>query len=147
MGNIVAIMVNVSTITVRINDKSPVLRGRLKGNQLRKLPALLDMHYTPSELAEAIGFTRRQVYRAYLPLGCPHEKDEAGHVFINGHQFKQWYREIYKKLKLDENEGFCLACKCVVRLFKPVNKQRGNYQYWEAICPNCNGKIAKAITR
>lgn len=65
----------------------PLLRGRLKGNQLRRLAGLLDMLYTPVELAMEIGFTRRQVYRAYLPLGCPNERDEAKHVFINGHAF------------------------------------------------------------
>ncbi|SRR5258706_8283353 len=128
-------------------NKRPILRGRLKGNQLRKLPGLLDMLYTPSELADSVGFTRRQVYRAYLPLSCPHERDEAGHVFINGQQFKLWYQDTYKKLKLNEDEGFCLACKCAVKLLKPISKQRGNYQYWEATCPNCNRRLAKAITR
>lgn len=123
----------------------PVLRGRLKGNQLRKLPALLDMHYTPSELADAIGFTRRQVYRAYLPLGCPHERDETGHVNINGHAFHSWYRETYKQLKLGEDEAYCLACKCIVKLINPIRMNKGNYHYWSAICPECNRKLAKAI--
>ncbi len=140
-------MANIRRIIIHTNDKRPIIRGRLKGNQLRKLPGLLDMLYTPSELADTVGFTRRQVYRAYLPLGCPHEKDEAGHIFINGRQFQEWYRTTYKKIRLEENEGFCLACKCVVKLANPVKKQRGNYYYWEATCPNCNGKLAKAITR
>lgn len=128
-----------------INNK-PVLRGRLKGDKLRKLAGLLDMLYTPAELAMAIGFTRRQVYRAYLPLGCPCVRDDANHVFINGHTFRDWYKETYKKLKLTENEVYCLSCKNAVPLINPVKMQSGNYQYWSADCPDCGKKISKAIT-
>jgi DNA-directed RNA polymerase subunit RPC12/RpoP len=124
----------------------PLLRGRLKGNQLRKLAGLLDMLYTPVELAMEIGFTRRQVYRAYLPLGCPNERDEAKHVFINGHAFREWYTKTYRKLELAENEAYCLSCKKVVLIIIAEKMQKGNYRYWSANCPNCGGKISKAIS-
>jgi hypothetical protein len=126
--------------------KKPLLKGRLKGNQLRKLAALLDMLYAPSELANTIGFTRRQVYRAYLPLGCPHEKDETGHIWINGREFREWYRATYKKQKLDENEAYCLACKFAVPLINPIELHKGHYRYWSSNCPNCGKKLSKAIT-
>lgn len=127
-------------------DDKPILRGRLKGDKLRKLAGLLDMLYTPSELAMAIGFTRRQVYRAYLPLGCPCVRDDTNHVFINGHVFRDWYKENFKKLKLKETEVYCLSCKNAVPLINPVKMQSGNYKYWLADCPNCGKKISKAIT-
>jgi hypothetical protein len=134
------------------NDKisrlanKPIIRGRLKGNELRKLSGLLDMLYTPSELANAIGFTRRQVYRAYLPLGCPNEKDDSGHILINGRAFREWYRTTYRKQKLDENEAYCLACKFAVPLINPTELHKGNYRYWSSNCPNCGSKLSKAIT-
>ena len=143
---IFAVMVIVCTNSNSSDDKKPVLLGRLKGNQLRKLAGLLDMLYTPAELAVAIGFTRRQVYRAYLPLDCPHERDDVGHIFINGHAFREWYRKTYKKLKLSDDEVYCVSCKNIVHLENPVKMQRGNYQYWSMACPNCGRKIAKAIT-
>jgi len=57
-----------------------LLRGRLGGKQRMRLEKLLDMLYKPRELAEEIGFTQRQVYRAYLPAGCPHDKDDRRHI-------------------------------------------------------------------
>ena len=126
--------------------KRHLLQGLLKGNQRRKLSRLLDMLYTPLELAEELGITRRQVYRVYVPLGCPYERDETGHVFINGHVFHNWYRTTYKKLKLSEDEAYCLACKGAVRLIKPVEKQKGNYHFVSATCPICGKKLSKAIS-
>ncbi len=130
----------------RVIKNRPILRGRLKGNQLRKLIGLLDMLYTPAELAEAVGFTRRQVYRAYLHLGCPHVKDETAHIFINGHEFYGWYQATYRKQKLGEEEVYCVSCKCAVPLINPIAMQKNNYHYWSAICPNCHRKLARAIT-
>ena len=64
--------------------KEIILKGRLDGNQRNRLVRLLNMLYSPSELANEIGFTKRQVYRVYIPLGCPHEKDSKGRNWING---------------------------------------------------------------
>ena len=51
--------------------KEILLRGRLGGKQRLRLEKLLDMLYMPSELAEEVGFNRRQVYRVYIHFGCP----------------------------------------------------------------------------
>ena len=128
-----------------MSPKKIVLRGRLKGNQLRKLSRLLDMLYKPSELAEEIGFTRRQIYRAYIPLGCPHERDETGHLWINGEAFHQWYRETYKKAEIAEDEVYCLACKQIVSIHNPIKKRKGRYHYLLITCPECGKKVSKAI--
>ncbi len=127
--------------------KKNINKDRLKGNQLRKLSRLLNMQYKPSELAKEIGFTRRQIYRAYIPLGCPYERDETGHLWINGEAFHQWYRETYRKVKLENDEAYCVSCKHIVSVQNPVVKQKGRYRYWLITCPNCRGKISKSITK
>lgn len=126
--------------------KKIINKGRLKGNQLRKLPSLLNMMYSPTELAEEVGFTRRQVYRAYIPLGCPHERDETNHIRINGIAFREWYKTTYKKMKLQDNEAYCVSCKQIVTIQESESRQSGRYHYKLISCPNCGGKISKAIT-
>lgn len=59
------------------------LAGRLTGIQRLKSWSLLDMMYTPSELAFEIGITTRQIYRVYIPLGVPAVR-VRGRLFING---------------------------------------------------------------
>ena len=80
--------------------KEIVLKGRLDGSQKNRLAKLFDMWYRPSELAKEIGFNVRQVYRAYIPLGLPHDRDDnTDHIFINGLAFRKWYLEVYKRLR------------------------------------------------
>ena len=44
--------------------------------QIQRARQLLYMKYRPSELAEIIGCHLLQIYSAYIPAGCPHERDE-----------------------------------------------------------------------
>jgi hypothetical protein len=60
----------------------------------------MNMMYSPSELADEIGFDRRKVYRIYIQLGCPHEKDNRNHIWINGVDFRNWILDIYRKREL-----------------------------------------------
>jgi hypothetical protein len=124
-----------------------IIKGRLNGNQRNKLPNLLNMLYMPSELAEEIGFTKRQVYRVYIPAGLPHKRDSRGHIWINGAEFRTWYLETYKKRNLGQNEAFCLTCKKAVKMVNPEKKQEGRLFYYLCDCPNCGRKLAKIITR
>ena len=61
---------------------------------------LLDMLYTPKELAEEIGINVRQVYKVYIPAGCPNERDDYRHIWINGRAFQEWVEKTYKKIEL-----------------------------------------------
>jgi hypothetical protein len=74
-----------------------ILKGRLNGSQRMRLGKLLNMLYKPSELAEEIGFTNRQFYRVYIPLGCPHIRDQRKHIWINGCEFADWYEATFPK--------------------------------------------------
>jgi len=123
------------------------LRGRLKGSQRMRMMRLLDMPYKPSELAEEIGFERRQIYRAYIPSGCPHKRDEQRHIWINGKEFREWYEETYPRGSLGKDEAFCLTCKKAVKLLNPIRNQKGQLQYWISACPKCGRKLARIITK
>ena len=129
------------------NEAEILLQGRLDGSQKNKLVNLLDMMYMPSELAEEVGFNKRQIYRVYVPAGCPHEKDEKGRLWINGKDFRDWATEVYKKQNLGENEAFCLTCKRPVRMVKPERKQQGRLVYYLCECPECGRKLSRIIER
>ncbi len=128
-----------------MSKQEMLFKGRLKGYQRMKLAKLLDMHYTPGELANEIGFTRRQVYRVYLKYGCPHIRDERRHIFINGIEFRKWYEATYPRTTLAEDEGFCLTCKKAVKMKEPVKKQKEHLVYWTFYCPACGRKIPRII--
>lgn len=129
------------------NQSMILLKGRLDGKQRNRLVRLLDMLYKPSELAEEIGFSVRQVYRVYLPAGCPCEKDEKHNIWINGKAFREWIQEVYQKQEVSVNEAFCLSCKSPVKMVEPERKQEGRLFYYLCKCPNCGRKLARIITR
>ena len=78
------------------NQEIRLLQGRLNGAQNRNRK-LLDMLYTPKELANEIGINVRQVYKVYIPAGCPHERDEHRHIWINGKAFPGMGRKDLQK--------------------------------------------------
>ena len=122
-----------------------LLRGRLNGRQLARLDRLLDMMYRPSELARELDLNPRQFYRAYIPLGCPHERDEKGRIWINGASFRDWARHVYKKGSLGDNEAFCLTCKRPVPIEAPERRSKGNLTYLLSTCPFCGRRLTRII--
>jgi hypothetical protein len=129
-----------------MNDEI-LLRGRLDGKQKSRLLKLIDMMYKPSELADEVGFNVRQVYRVYVPAGCPHERDHLRRIWINGKAFREWALDVYKKRKLARIEAFCLTCKKAVNVIDPIEKQDGRLIYWLCDCPNCGRKLARIVNR
>jgi uncharacterized protein with PIN domain len=124
-----------------------LLKGRLDSKQRNRLTRLLDMMYTPSELAEEVGFYRRQVYRVYIPAGCPQERDLNKRIWINGKAFREWALQIYKKVELTFDETFCLTCRRAVKIINPERKKEGRLVYDVSICPECGRKLAKIIDK
>ncbi len=125
------------------NQNTVILKGRLDGRQRSKLNRLLNMLYSPKELANEIGIIHEQIYRVYIPLGCPHERDEKNHILINGETFKNWYKDNYKKPILKINETFCIACQKPVKIRNPIRKQKGELFYILSNCPNCGRTLSK----
>jgi hypothetical protein len=121
------------------------MRGRLKGQQIHNLSKLLDMLYTPAELAEIIGFARRQVYRVYEHLGMPFVRDETGHIWINGVEFREWYLETYKKVSLGPNETYCRTCQRAVPIEDPQTLAKGGMVSLQSTCPNCGRKLSRFL--
>lgn len=119
------------------------MQGRLNGTQRNKLKSLFDMMYSPRELAEEIGFDQDRVYIIYVPLGCPHERDEQNHILINGLAFAEWYIKEYAKVRLAENETFCKTCKKGVKISKPTTQAKGSITYILSICPHCGRNLTK----
>jgi len=127
-----------------VRDQDEILlRGRLSGPQKARLDSLLDMMYRPSELAEEIGFEVRQVYRVYVPAGCPHTRDTSKHLWINGKAFREWAKQVYRKRKLGADEAFCLTCKRAVKVTDPAHHERGKLKYLTCVCPHCERRLAR----
>jgi hypothetical protein len=124
-----------------------VLAGRLDSKQITRLIKLLDMLYTPAELAQEVGFTARQIYRVYIPAGCPHQKDQSKRIWINGKEFREWCLKQYKKVELKHDEAFCLTCRKAVKIINPERKKRGRLVYDVSFCPECGRKLAKIIDK
>lgn len=124
-----------------------LLRGRLNAQHKHRLASLLDMMYKPSELAEEVGFTVRQVYRVYVPVGCPHERDQSGRLWINGKAFREWALEVYKKRDLAADETYCLGCRSVVKIANPVQKEKARLVYLLGECPDCGRTVARIVTK
>lgn len=122
-----------------------LLRGRLNGAQRTRLGSLLNMMYRPSELAAVVGFNKKQVYRVYVSLGCPHERDERGHIWINGAQFREWYEANYTRATLKADEAYCLTCKRPVKIVNPEVHQQGFIVYSVSDCPRCGRRLSRII--
>jgi hypothetical protein len=123
-----------------------ILKGRLDGRQRNKLKGLFDMMYSPSELAEELGFDKEQVYAVYIPSGCPHERDQRKHILINGKEFSDWYIKIYAKVNLLPNQSFCKSCKKGVEIYKPKEHYKKGLTYILSECPNCGRNLTKIIS-
>lgn len=125
------------------DQNTVILKGRLNGKQRSKLNRLWDMLYSPKELAHEIGMNHEQIYRVYIPLGCPHERDGKSHILINGKAFCDWYKANYTKPIVTDNETFCIACQKPVKITNPIHKQKGELSYILCNCPNCGRTLSK----
>jgi hypothetical protein len=122
-----------------------ILRGRLDGKQRNRLKRLMDMYYSPKELAEEIGVNVDRVYMVYIPGGCPNERDEKRHIWINGQVFRKWFEETYAKQELKPGEAFCKTCKHAVLMVNPIRKQKDRLIYDVSLCPNCGRGLPRII--
>lgn len=128
-----------------VSPEEIVLAGRLDGRQRNRIKGLLNMMYSPRELAEEIGINVNKIYMVYVPGGCPHERDNKRHIWINGKIFRTWFGEIYAKRTLGKGETFCLTCKKAVLIVEPERKQNGGLIYDLSHCPNCGRKLTRIV--
>jgi hypothetical protein len=111
-----------------------------------KSPGLLPMRYKVSELSEELSLPERTL-RDWLALGAPHERDQAGHLWINGQAFAGWVisrRHKTAPARLKPGEGYCMSCKQTVTIFNPTqHPSTGKLVCIKGFCPLCNGKIVR----
>lgn len=127
------------------NFQSLYLKGRLNGSQRNKVKGLLNMLYTPRELADEIGVSLQQIYRVYIASGCPHQKDRQGHILIPGKAFAAWIEETYQKRKLAKNQAYCVSCKRIVEMIDPEKTRKGNLIFYKSVCPSCGNQVNRFI--
>jgi hypothetical protein len=124
-----------------------LLAGRLNGIQRNRLKRLLNMMYKPRELAEEVGFSLQQVYRVYVPGGCPVERDNRNHIWINGEQFRDWYKVNYQKRSMKGSEAFCLTCKKAVEMQNKERREKDGLDYYVCDCPVCGRRLARIVNQ
>lgn len=103
------------------------------------------MLYSPSELADEVGVDKNQIYRVYVPLGCPHERDKNNHFLINGKAFREWYLDQYKRASLAKDETFCKTCQKPVKIVQGKQMTKKDLVYVLSMCPHCGRKLTKIV--
>jgi hypothetical protein len=129
-------------MSVRITRKVP-------GSVVIRSTGLLDMLYKPSELSEQLGLPLRTI-RTWAKLGMPHHRDSQNHLWINGTNFARWlqsFRTQRPRVKLAEDEAFCLRCRSRVKLLQPVVSYRTRPPRLSGLCPLCGGKVNRGVKR
>lgn len=130
---------------------------RLNKLQIDCLTRLLDMEYTPTELAAEIHSTYDTVTRSYLPAGCPFRRDSKNRIWIHGVAFRDWaYKINYQGSKnkkrahgpMSESQGWCLGCKKPVEMIQPKKRKLNNsLDLVYSLCPSCGLKVNKLQSR
>lgn len=127
-------------------------KPRIPREVLIKLSRLLNMRYKPSEIAEEIGVDVSTIYRAYIPAGCPIERDSKGRIWIIGTAFREWSvqyhterKENSKPTPLEPGFAWCLKCRGPAKMLniKPRKQTRYHVMY-SGLCSVCGGKVNRA---
>lgn len=106
------------------------------------------MEYSPSELASEIGVSVDTIYHTYVPCGCPHRRDDTGHIWIVGTDFADWAREMFAKRrhKMEPGQAWCFKCKEPVRMVGDLEVRSSN-RYLEVVigkCERCGSTVSRA---
>ena len=126
-----------------------LLRLLARGVKFRAY-GLLDMMYTPRELADELGIDREDVYRTLIPAGMPGvTRDLHGHIWIHGATAAAWLlaQKRRRKFTLEQGQFFCLHCRQPVTP-DPLTVQRaaaGRYHYLRATCPTCGLTVCRGV--
>ena len=124
----------------------------LKHTQIIRLGRILNMMYTPAELAHEIGVTPDTVYRSYLVAGLPHTRDRK-HIWIHGPAFVAWAKETVTKHRrirrgLPDDQAWCMKCGIPVPMIDPKIKYANRYiEILQTRCPHCQTLVNRARAR
>lgn len=119
-------------------------RYKLHRSAAAVLPRLLHMEYTPRQLAEELGVSKRQIMAA-CEGGAPYRQTDAGRIYIVGDEFAAWYRAIVRERKrpMRHDEAFCLACRRPVPLPEDAQVQPlpNGAERIIGRCPVCGARV------
>ncbi len=112
-----------------------------------KSPGLLPMLYKVRELSEELSVPEKTL-RYWLEIGAPHQRDERGHVWINGMDFAEWIQtkavRKQKEKRMEDDEAYCVHCKRVVKLWDPqIVPIRGKLIHIRGKCEYCGHTILR----
>lgn len=116
---------------------------------LVRLNRLLDMMYRPSELAAELECPVRSIYR-HVAAGCPHTRDDDGHIWINGQEFQRWAQARQgKRQPLKDGEAYCLRDNRPVQMMEPITVRpvKRHLELVSGTCPICGGIVNRARAR
>lgn len=132
-------------------DTSTVQTPRIARGVMRRSLKLLEMEYTPAELADELGVSPKTIYTSYLPAGLPFRKDGTGHVWIIGTSARAWLEgatqhSVEKPVPpLGKDDAFCVKCRQVVTMDKISRRRFGRAGIMSGICPKCGREARRFI--
>lgn len=124
---------------------------KLAREQIIRLGRLIHMKYRPSEIADLLGVHVETIRRSYLTNGCPHERDEHGHIWIVGTAFRAWANEVIAERKrkkskpMAQDEAWCMKCNKRVKIINPKVKPVNLYiELLQSVCDSCGSIVNRA---
>lgn len=121
----------------------------LTRNVIIRSAGLMDMLYTPAEIAKELGISKHNLYHGLIQLGLPHDKDKDGHLWMHGPEVARWIREQSKGKHhaLADDEAYCLRCRAVVPLQEARRIRRGRFLLLQGTCPTCGATVNKGTKK
>jgi len=108
------------------------------------------MEYRPSEIAAELQIHLDTVYRSLIPAGCPHRRDEKGHIWIVGTELTEWL-SAHQRPRQRMAPGMAWCCKChqVVPMQSPLKTTitNRNLELVSGTCPHCQCQVNRAQKR
>jgi hypothetical protein len=129
---------------------TPNRKPKFGRSQMLRLSRLLNMRYTPAEIAREIGVSVDTVYRSYIPAGCPAEQGPDRRIWIVGTEFRNWVLSLQTHKQThpacaEPGVGWCFHCAKPVRVVNasihPVNYYLERLQ---GACEYC-GKVVNRL--
>lgn len=124
-------------------------RRRIPRPVILRAPGLLPMLYRPGELARALGVSPFTV-RSWIERGMPHQRDDRGHLWIEGRAFARWAeaeRRAGTRRRLAPDEAFCFGCNRPTRLTDPVRHLHGDWIRLSGTCGVCGTAVHRGGRR
>ncbi len=132
-----------------MENESVEIRRKIPRTVIIRAPGLLNMLYKPSELEVELEIPA-YTFRTWTKHGMPFQRDHRGRLWINGVALASWVETVQRhrpRLKLKDDEAFCLRCHDRVKLTDPVISHSVKPPLLTGICPRCGGVVNRGIRR